>query len=142
MPAALERPAPVLAANLLPVNNGIDERILRWAGTDFRSVGGIVSLPNRGISAEWRRLDRLQGIAGDLRSPSISVRGCPSSRSRRRHSAEIPGWVRRRSAHRTKIGPGPTQDALVDAVVHRYRLAAKTEQVRSSAAGIPGRMPG
>jgi uroporphyrinogen decarboxylase len=27
------------------VNNGIDERILRWAGTDFRSVGGIVSLP-------------------------------------------------------------------------------------------------
>ncbi len=28
-------------------NNGIDERILRWAGTDFRSVGGIVSLPNR-----------------------------------------------------------------------------------------------
>jgi uroporphyrinogen decarboxylase len=31
----------------VPVNNGIDERILRWAGTDFRSVGGIVSLPNR-----------------------------------------------------------------------------------------------
>jgi uroporphyrinogen decarboxylase len=27
------------------INNGIDERILEWAGTDFRSVGGIVSLP-------------------------------------------------------------------------------------------------
>ena len=26
-------------------NSGVDERILEWAGTDFRSVGGIVDLP-------------------------------------------------------------------------------------------------
>lgn len=35
-------------------NNGVDEAILAWAGTDFRSVGGIVSLPGpheRRISA-------------------------------------------------------------------------------------------
>ncbi|HEX3053836.1 MAG TPA: uroporphyrinogen decarboxylase family protein, partial [Aggregatilineaceae bacterium] len=30
----------------LPANNGIDERVLQWAGTDFRSVGAIVNLPN------------------------------------------------------------------------------------------------
>ena len=27
-------------------NNGIDERLLEWVGTDFRSVGAIVDLPN------------------------------------------------------------------------------------------------
>ncbi len=27
-------------------NNGIDERILEWAGTDFRSVGTIIDLPS------------------------------------------------------------------------------------------------
>lgn len=27
-------------------NNGMDERILEWAGTDFRSVGGIANLPS------------------------------------------------------------------------------------------------
>lgn len=27
-------------------HNGIDDRILRWAGTDFRSVGSIVDLPS------------------------------------------------------------------------------------------------
>jgi len=27
-------------------NNGVDERILTWAGTDFRSVGAIVDLPS------------------------------------------------------------------------------------------------
>ncbi len=26
-------------------NSGVDERILQWAGTDFRGVGGIVNLP-------------------------------------------------------------------------------------------------
>ncbi|MDF1514695.1 MAG: hypothetical protein P1S60_12880 [Anaerolineae bacterium] len=30
----------------VPSNNGIDERILAWAGTDFRSVGAIVDLPS------------------------------------------------------------------------------------------------
>jgi uroporphyrinogen decarboxylase len=29
------------------VHNGIDERVLEWAGTDFRSVGAIVNLPSR-----------------------------------------------------------------------------------------------
>jgi uroporphyrinogen decarboxylase len=29
-----------------PTNSGVDERILRWAGTDFRSVGAIVDLPS------------------------------------------------------------------------------------------------
>jgi uroporphyrinogen decarboxylase len=36
-------------------NNGVDEQILNWAGTDFRSVGGIVDLPSvhtQQISAE------------------------------------------------------------------------------------------
>lgn len=28
-----------------PANNGIDQRILEWAGTDFRAVGGMVDLP-------------------------------------------------------------------------------------------------
>ena len=28
-----------------PTNSGVDERILEWAGTDFRGVGGIVGLP-------------------------------------------------------------------------------------------------
>ena len=28
-------------------NNGIDERILEWAGTDFRAVGAIVDLPSK-----------------------------------------------------------------------------------------------
>jgi uroporphyrinogen decarboxylase len=27
-------------------NNGVDERILEWAGTDFRSVGGLANLPS------------------------------------------------------------------------------------------------
>ncbi|MDZ7342582.1 MAG: methyltransferase [candidate division KSB1 bacterium] len=27
-------------------NSGVDERILEWAGTDFRSVGGIIDLPS------------------------------------------------------------------------------------------------
>jgi uroporphyrinogen decarboxylase len=29
------------------VHNGMDERLLQWAGTDFRGVGGIVELPSR-----------------------------------------------------------------------------------------------
>jgi len=29
-----------------PTNSGVDERILQWAGTDFRGVGHIVSLPS------------------------------------------------------------------------------------------------
>jgi uroporphyrinogen decarboxylase len=29
-----------------PSNNGVDERILAWAGTDFRAVGGILDLPS------------------------------------------------------------------------------------------------
>lgn len=29
-----------------PGHAGVDERLLEWAGTDFRAVGGIVSLPN------------------------------------------------------------------------------------------------
>lgn len=29
-----------------PTNSGVDERILRWAGCDFRSVGRIVDLPS------------------------------------------------------------------------------------------------
>ena len=29
-----------------PANHGMDERILKWAGTDFRSVGSIADLPN------------------------------------------------------------------------------------------------
>jgi len=29
-----------------PTNSGVDERILRWAGTDFRAVGGIPDLPS------------------------------------------------------------------------------------------------
>jgi uroporphyrinogen decarboxylase len=28
-----------------PSNSGVDERILQWAGTDFRAVGGIIELP-------------------------------------------------------------------------------------------------
>lgn len=28
-------------------NNGMDERILEWAGTDFRSIGAIVDLPSQ-----------------------------------------------------------------------------------------------
>ena len=30
-----------------PSNSGVDERILEWAGTDFRSVGAIIDLPSR-----------------------------------------------------------------------------------------------
>lgn len=30
-----------------PAGNGIDQRILEWAGTDFRTVGGMVDLPGR-----------------------------------------------------------------------------------------------
>lgn len=29
-----------------PSNSGVDERLLRWAGTDFRSAGGIADLPS------------------------------------------------------------------------------------------------
>jgi hypothetical protein len=29
-----------------PSNSGVDERILEWAGTDFRSVGAILDLPS------------------------------------------------------------------------------------------------
>lgn len=32
--------------NFEPSGSGVDERILKWAGTDFRQVGGIVSLPS------------------------------------------------------------------------------------------------
>ena len=31
---------------LNPGNSGVDERILEWAGTDFRSVGDIIDLPS------------------------------------------------------------------------------------------------
>jgi uroporphyrinogen decarboxylase len=30
----------------IPTNTGVDERILQWAGTDFRSVGGLIELPS------------------------------------------------------------------------------------------------
>jgi uroporphyrinogen decarboxylase len=30
----------------IPTNSGVDERILKWAGTDFRAVGAIVDLPS------------------------------------------------------------------------------------------------
>jgi uroporphyrinogen decarboxylase len=30
----------------IPTNSGVDQRILEWAGTDFRSVGGILQLPS------------------------------------------------------------------------------------------------
>jgi uroporphyrinogen decarboxylase len=30
-----------------PSNTGVDERILSWAGTDFRGVGGLVVMPSR-----------------------------------------------------------------------------------------------
>jgi uroporphyrinogen decarboxylase len=30
----------------ISTNNGVDERILEWAGTDFRAVGAIVDLPS------------------------------------------------------------------------------------------------
>jgi hypothetical protein len=36
----------------VPANNCIDDSILPWAGTDFRSVGGIVSLPNRAFQMD------------------------------------------------------------------------------------------
>jgi uroporphyrinogen decarboxylase len=39
-------------------NNGIDERILEWAGTDFRSVGAIVRLP----SLHTRKLSSLANL--------------------------------------------------------------------------------
>jgi len=32
---------------IAPTNSGLDERILQWAGTDFRAVGQIVDLPSR-----------------------------------------------------------------------------------------------
>jgi len=35
----------------IPANNAMDERLLRWAGTDFRSVGAIIDLPNPAIDA-------------------------------------------------------------------------------------------
>jgi uroporphyrinogen decarboxylase len=34
------------SGNSIETHNGIDERILEWAGTDFRSVGAIVDLPS------------------------------------------------------------------------------------------------
>lgn len=35
------------SGNSVEMLNGIDERILEWAGTDFRSVGAIVDLPSK-----------------------------------------------------------------------------------------------
>lgn len=35
------------SGNPVETYNGIDERILEWAGTDFRSVGAIVDLPSQ-----------------------------------------------------------------------------------------------
>jgi len=35
-----------LTGQPLPTNSGVDERILLWAGTDFRGVGAIVDLPS------------------------------------------------------------------------------------------------
>lgn len=34
------------SGNSVETHNGVDERILEWAGTDFRSVGAIVDLPS------------------------------------------------------------------------------------------------
>ena len=34
------------AGPIRPTNSGVDERILAWAGTDFRGVGHIVPLRN------------------------------------------------------------------------------------------------
>jgi uroporphyrinogen decarboxylase len=35
-----------LCGPIRPGSNGVDEQILAWAGTDFRSVGGLVNLPS------------------------------------------------------------------------------------------------
>lgn len=42
----------------IPTNTGVDERILQWAGTDFRSVGGLVNLP----SPHSRTIDELNNV--------------------------------------------------------------------------------
>ena len=47
-------------------NNGIDERILQWAGTDFRSVGAIVALPNKHLGPDANASMDCWGIQRDL----------------------------------------------------------------------------
>ncbi len=63
---------PVLA------NNGVDERVLQWAGTDFRSVGAIVNLPNPGFNDPsvdcWGI--RRELIGGDWQITNYPLRGC------------------------------------------------------------------
>jgi uroporphyrinogen decarboxylase len=66
---------PVLA------NNGIDVRILEWAGTDFRSVGAIVSLPSSQtrVLSETRRVDcwgvRHEQVGGEWQITDHPLRG-------------------------------------------------------------------
>ncbi len=47
-------------------NNGIDERILQWAGTDFRSVGAIVALPNKHLGPDANASMDCWGIQREL----------------------------------------------------------------------------
>src|SRR5690242_11387996 len=62
----------------IPANNGMDERVLQWAGTDFRSVGFIAPLPSvhtRQIS-ETARVDAW-GVRRDLIGDHWEITSCP-----------------------------------------------------------------
>ena len=66
------------SAEPIPTNTGVDERILEWAGTDFRSVGSIVALPSsltRAISAT-AKVD-CWGIRSELVGPYWEITNSP-----------------------------------------------------------------
>ena len=62
----------------LPTNSGVDERILQWAGTDFRGVGGIVELPGTlGRRISETASVNCWGIRHELVGGQWQITGCP-----------------------------------------------------------------
>jgi uroporphyrinogen decarboxylase len=61
----------------IPANNGIDERVLQWAGTDFRSVGAIIDLPNLRRDAENSPSVDCWGVRRELISGEYQITHYP-----------------------------------------------------------------
>ena len=120
-PRCQERLLDVLGQNtrIVPTNSGVDERILDWAGTDFRSVGHIVSLP----SSHTRQLGSdgsvdCWGIRRERVGGEVQITGSPLAGATREDLATY-SW------------PEPVvEDALLDDwVAEAKRLHRETDYV-------------
>lgn len=105
---------------IVPTNSGVDERILVWAGTDFRSVGHIVPLSSPHTQQRSGTKGRVDcwGIQRELVGGEMQIMGCPLAGATRKDLAAYT-W------------PEPVvDDALLTAwVAEAKRLHKETEYV-------------